>query len=58
MLSLNRPRFRNDTGDPTTEAGYEEDSVGLPSKGSQESMNDSESEPHVISEPGSANSFI
>jgi hypothetical protein len=58
LLSLNRPLFRNDEGDLTTEAGYEEDSVGRRSKESEESLNDSDSEPHVIAEPGSANSVI
>lgn len=58
MLSLNHPRFRNDEGDLTTEAGYEEDSVGRSSPDANESLNDSDSEPHVIAEPGSANSVI
>jgi hypothetical protein len=57
MMSLNRPRFRDDVGDVTTEVGYEEDSVGLPTTETEEPFRDNEG-PHAIGEPGSANSVI
>jgi hypothetical protein len=52
---VNRPRFRNDQGDVSTEVGYEEDSVGHPFGYANDDFDRSHVSPHVNA-PGNSSS--